>query len=166
MVSALDRAPDREAWLATYRHRFTRLRDELQLHPARPTAADTFEAAARTARDVAASNLPLGLALVMHLYPLCALRCVSLPWFGAAHRRRGRLLQDIDARRLILANAGSERAAGAHAPVRVTRAREGILVEGTYEYISLAHVADLVLLGAGLHPPAADLGRTRHRRHS
>ncbi|HUQ09214.1 MAG TPA: hypothetical protein VM146_02785 [Steroidobacteraceae bacterium] len=156
LVAALDRAPDREAWLATYRYRFAHLRRELQLHPARPTAAATFEVAARTARDVASRNLPLGLALVMHLYPLCALRCVPLPWFSAANRRRTQLLHDIDARKLVLANAGSDRAAGAHAPVHVTRTRSGIRIDGTFDYVSLAHVADLVLFNA----PLTDTSRT------
>ena len=56
---------------------------ELDLHPAESTAAATFEAAAQTARSVAVDCLPLGIALVMHLYPLCALRCVPLPWWSA-----------------------------------------------------------------------------------
>ena len=61
------------------------LRAELNLHPAESTAAATFAAAAQTARSVAADCLPLGIAIVMHLYPLCALRCVPLPWWSAAN---------------------------------------------------------------------------------
>ena len=86
----------------------------------------------------------------MHLYPLCALRCVPLPWWSAAHLRRVLLLRSIDRRSLILANAGSERASGAHAPVTLKRARDGLRVSGTYEYMSLAHVADIVLFSAPL----------------
>jgi len=130
--------------------RFERLRAGRSLHPAGATAAQTFESAARTARGVAAECLPLGLALVMHLYPLCVLRCVSLPWFSQAGLRRARLLRDIDDRKLILANAGSERAAGAHAPVAVTRTHDGVRVDGTYDYVSLANVADIVLFSAPL----------------
>ncbi len=126
------------------------LRAELNLHPAESTAAATFEAAAQTARSVAVECLPLGIALVMHLYPLCALRCVPLPWWSSANLRRTRLLHAIDRRSLILANAGSERAAGAHAPVTLTRTRDGIRVDGTYDYVSLAHVADVVLFSAPL----------------
>ena len=86
----------------------------------------------------------------MHLYPLCALRCVPLPWWSPAHWRRALLLHDIDRHSMILANAGSERAAGAHAPVTLQKARNGIRVTGTYEYMSLAHVADVVLFTAPL----------------
>ena len=122
----------------------------MNLHPAESTAAVTFEAAAQTARQVAADCLPLGIALVMHLYPLCALRCVPLPWWSVANLRRAMLLRTIDRHSLILANAGSERAAGAHAPVTLTRARDGVRVDGTYEYMSLAHVADIVMFSAPL----------------
>ncbi len=90
------------------------------------------------------------LALVMHLYPLCALRCVPLPWFSPAHRRRAHLLRTIDGRRLVLANAGSERTGGMSAPVKVTRVDDAIQLDGTFEYVSLAHVADLVLFAAPL----------------
>jgi alkylation response protein AidB-like acyl-CoA dehydrogenase len=120
------------------------------LHPAESTAAANFEAAAHTARAVAADCLPLGIAIVMHLYPLCALRCVPLPWWSAANLRRALLLRAIDRHSLILANAGSERAAGAHAPVTLTRTTNGVRVDGTYEYMSLAHVADVVMFSAPL----------------
>jgi alkylation response protein AidB-like acyl-CoA dehydrogenase len=99
---------------------------------------------------VAADCLPLGIAVVMHLYPLCALRCVPLPWWSAANLRRARLLQAVDGRSLILANAGSERAAGAHEPVTLSRMRDGIRIDGTYDYVSLAHAADIVLFSAPL----------------
>jgi alkylation response protein AidB-like acyl-CoA dehydrogenase len=51
---------------------------------------------------------------------------------------------------LILANAGSERTAGAHEPVALTRTRTGLRVDGTYDYVSLAHVADIALFCAPL----------------
>jgi len=131
-----------------FRRRFERLRAEEDLHPERGTAAATFEAAAQTARNVAVECLPLGIAIVMHLYPLCALRCVPLPWWSAANLRRTLLLRAIDRRSLILANAGSERAAGAHAPVTLRNTAAGLRIDGTYEYMSLAHVADVVLFSA------------------
>jgi len=120
------------------------------LHPAESTVSATFEAAARTARAVAAQCLPLGIAVVMHLYPLCALRCVTLPWWSAANFRRLNLLRTIERGSLILANAGSERTAGAHRPVTLSRTRAGIRVDGTYDYVSLANVADVVLFNAPL----------------
>jgi hypothetical protein len=60
------------------------------------------------------------------------------------------LLRAIDRGSLILANAGSERATGAHAPVTLTRAGDGVRVDGTYEYMSLAHAADIVMFSAPL----------------
>lgn len=138
------------AWREEFRRRFDALRSEMNLHPAEVMASATFESAATTARAVAAECLPLGLALVMHLYPLCALRCVPLPWISLANARRALLLHTIDRRSLILANAGSERAAGAHEPITVTRARGGFRIDGTYEYMSLANAADIVLFSAPL----------------
>ena len=129
---------------------FEGLRSRVDLHPAGPTAAATFEAAANTARVIAADSLPLGIGVVMHLYPLCALRCVPLPWWSTGNLRRMLLLGVVDRRSLILANAGSERAAGAHAPVKLSRTRNGVRIDGTYEYMSLAHVADIVLFSAPL----------------
>jgi alkylation response protein AidB-like acyl-CoA dehydrogenase len=150
LVAAVSRAPDDASWGFAFRHGFRGLRADLNLHPAERTAAATFAAAADTARSVAVDCLPLGLALVMHLYPLCALRCVPLPWWSSAGFRRTLLLHAIDRRSLILANAGSERAAGAHAPVEMTRTRNGIRVNGTFDYVSLANVADVVLFSAPL----------------
>ena len=94
--------------------------------------------------------MPLGIGVVMHLYPLCALRCVPLPWWSVGNFRRMLLLRAIDRDSLILANAGSERAAGAHTPVTLSRTRHGVRVDGTYEYMSLAHEADIVLFCAPL----------------
>ena len=121
------------------------------------TASALFETAARTARTVAEGCLPLGIGLVMHLYPLCALRCVPLPWWSAGNFRRTLLLRAIDRGSLILANAGSERAAGVHTPVTLSRARNGVRIDGTYEYMSLAHEADIVLFSAPLADGSATL---------
>jgi alkylation response protein AidB-like acyl-CoA dehydrogenase len=150
LVAEVGRATDERAWSQAFRLGFGRLGRELQLHPAGSRASATFASAAATARAVGADCLPLGIALVMHLYPLCALRCVPLPWWSAAHRRRAWLLHAVDRHALILANAGSERAAGAHEPVKLSRSRDGIRIDGTYDYVSLAHVADVVLFSAPL----------------
>jgi alkylation response protein AidB-like acyl-CoA dehydrogenase len=148
LVAAVGRAADDAAWHEEFRRGFDRLRPSLTLHPEEQNAPAMFEAAAETARTACAECLPFGLALVMHLYPLCAVRCVPLPWWSAASRRRARLLHAVDSGGLLLANAGSERAAGAHEPVTLSRTRGGILVDGTYDYVSLAHVADVVLFSA------------------
>jgi hypothetical protein len=129
---------------------FASVRAKLNLHPAESTAAATFESAAATARAISAECLPLGLAVVMHLYPLCALRCVPLPWWSTANLRRLKLLRAVESRSLILANAGSERAAGVQSPVTVSRTHDGVAVSGAFEYMSLASVADLVLFSAPL----------------
>jgi len=155
LVADATRAPDETAWREAFRRGFAALRADLHLHPAGSTAAGTFEAAAATARDVAVNCLPLGIAIVMHLYPLCVLRCVPLPWWRQSALRRSRLLRNINSRALILSNAGSERASGAHPPVMLTRTHDGIRVDGTYDYVSLANVADLVLFSA----PLADSDR-------
>jgi hypothetical protein len=113
-------------------------------------AGASFEAAARAAREVATDCLPLGIATVMHLYPLCALRAVPLPRWSLANLKRARLLRSIRSHALVLANAGSERAAGHNDLVRVTPAADGVRIDGTFEYVSLASVADLVLFSAPL----------------
>lgn len=145
LVAAVELAPDDAARAQAFCLGFDRLYVDLDLHPAESTASGMFESAAATARQVAADCLPLGLALVMHLYPLCALNCVPLPWWSPANLRRTRLMGDIRDHGLMLANAGSERVDGMAAPVTVTRTRGGILLDGTHDYVSLAHVADLVL---------------------
>jgi hypothetical protein len=168
MSSATDDAARREA----FRGGFMRLRAVLDLHPAGATPSATFTAASATAREVSAQCLPLGIGLVMHLYPLCALRCVPLPWWSPAGRRRARLLRAIDRQGLILANAGSERRLGAPAPVWLTRSQDGLRISGHYEYVSLADVADLVLFTApmtdhtlfcatSLHADSVEVGTSR-----
>jgi hypothetical protein len=142
-------APEAD-WRRAFRAAFAQLRGEVDLHPMAATPSATFEAAARSARAVAAQCLPLGIGLLMHLYPLCALRCVPLPWWSPANYRRRRLLRAIDRHSWMLANAGSERATGAHVPVTLTRGSDGLRAHGTYDYVSLANVADLLLFQAPL----------------
>jgi alkylation response protein AidB-like acyl-CoA dehydrogenase len=86
----------------------------------------------------------------MHLYPLCALQCVPIPLLSPARLRRAFLLRTIRGRSLIVANAGSERTAADHAPVTVVPDGDGVRVDGTYEYMSLSSVADVVFFKAPL----------------
>jgi hypothetical protein len=148
LVAAAQDAGDEASWAERFRDGFDRLYMELDLHPAEHAPAAVFASAADTARRVAAQCLPLGIALVMHLYPLCAFKCVPLPWWSAASLRRSRLLREVENHGLVLANAGGERDRGTAAAVTVTKTRHGLLVNGTFEYVSLAHVADVVLFPA------------------
>jgi len=151
LVAHVARTRDETSARAVYRAGFARLREELVLHPpAALRASDVFEVAARTVRRLAASNLPLGLAVTMHLYPLCALQCVPIPLLSPARLRRAFLLRAIRSRSLIVANAGSERTAGDHAPVAVVPDGDGVRVDGTYEYMSLSSIADVVFFKAPL----------------
>jgi alkylation response protein AidB-like acyl-CoA dehydrogenase len=163
MREARSLSPSIDNMGADFLGRFARLRSTLQMHPAEATPAATFAAAAHTARAVAVECLPLGVAVVMHLYALCALRCVPLPWVSPANFRRRALLHAIDSGSLIVANTGSERAAGAHDPVTISLTREGLRIDGTYPYMSLANVADVVLFSVPLGDStvfcAADLRR-------
>jgi hypothetical protein len=60
------------------------------------------------------------------------------------------LLRTIRNRSLILANAGGERSRGAHHSLVACQDAEGIRIDGTLEYMSLATVADVVLFKARL----------------
>ena len=110
-------AGDGPAARDAYREGFKRLRSQLEMYPVsgRP-ASVIFESAAETARNLAAGCLPLGIAVAMHLYPLCVLQCIPLPLLSFARFQRAMLLRTIRNRSLILANAGSERTRGAPIP--------------------------------------------------
>ena len=146
-----------------FREGFGRLRAELEMYPAAGRPSAVFESAARTARSLAAPCQPLGIAVAMHLYPLCALQCMPLPRLSLARLQRALLVRTIRKRRLLLANAGSERTRGAEPNAVARLDAEGLLIEGTFEYVSLANVADIVLFkarvadSAGLALCAADL---------
>ncbi len=134
-----------------YREGFTRLRSQLDMYPVSGRHASvTFESAAKTVRALAASCLPLSIAVAMHLYPLCVLQCLPLPWLSFARFQRAMLLRTIRNRSLILANAGGERTRGAHQCLTAHQDEEGIRIDGTFEYMSLATVADVVLFQARL----------------
>jgi hypothetical protein len=150
LVERVNRAGEGRAAREAYRDGFRRLRARLDLYPASRRASAVFESAAGTASPVAATCLPLGIALAMHLYPLCALQCIPLPLLSVARFQRAMLLRTIRSRALILANAGSERARGAQ-PCLVARYQaDGVRVDGTCDYMSLASVADVVLFKARL----------------
>ena len=81
MNVALDGPAAREA----YREGFARLRSELEMYPVPGRQASVvFESAAKTASNLAAGCLPLGIAVAMHLYPLCVLQCMPLPLLSFA----------------------------------------------------------------------------------
>ena len=133
-----------------YREGFSRLRSHLQMYPAsgrQPSVV--FESAARTARTLAASCLPLGIAVAMHLYPLCVLQCMPVPRLSFARFQRAMLLRTIRKRSLILANAGAERTRGAGHALVARRTRTAF---GSTERSNTCpgHVADVVLFKAPL----------------
>lgn len=139
--------PAREA----YREGFARLRSQVEMYPAPARHPSlVFESAAHTARGLAAGCLPLGIAVSMHLYPLCVLQCMPLPLLSFARFQRAMLLRTIRNHSLILANAGGERARGADQPLIARPDAQGLRIDGTFEYMSLASVADVVLFKARL----------------
>jgi hypothetical protein len=92
----------------------------------------------------------LGIAVAMHLYPLCVPQCLPLPRLSLARFQRAMLLRAIRSRSLILANAGGERTRGAEHSLVARQEAEGLRIDGTFEYMSLATVADIVLFKARL----------------
>ncbi len=151
LVEHLNGAGDGPAAREAYREGFQRLRSRLELYPASGRHASVvFESAARTARSLAAGCLPLGVAVAMHLYPLCVLQCLPLPLLSFARFQRAMLLRTIRNRSLIVANAGGERTRGGDHTVVAVPDADGIRIDGTFEYMSLATVADVVLFKARL----------------
>src|SRR5436305_5651472 len=133
-VARINGAGDGPAARDAYREGFKRLRSQLEMYPAagrHPSVA--FESAAKTARTLAASCLPLGLAVAMHLYPLCVLQCLPLPLLSFARFQRAMLLRTIRNRSLILANAGGERTRGIHPSLVARQDAEGIRIDGTFD---------------------------------
>ena len=150
-LERMNGASDGPAARDVYREGFRRLRSQLEMYPVsgRP-ASGVFESAAQTASRLAAFCLPLGIAVAMHLYPLCVLQCMPLPLLSFARFQRAMLLRTIRNRSLILANAGGERTRGGDHPLVARPDAEGIRIDGTFEYMSLATVADVVLFKARL----------------
>ena len=151
LIERVNGAGDELAARDAYRECFTHLRSRLAMYPVpgrHPSVV--FESAATTARDLAASCLPLGIAVAMHLYPLCVLQCIPLPLLSVARFQRTMLLRTIRHRMLIVANAGSERTRGSDHPVVARQDADGFRLDGTYQYMSLATVADLALFKARL----------------
>ena len=141
-----------------FRLGFPGLASHLRMYPpAGRSPSNVLEAISSEARRVASVCLPLAIALSMHWYPLCALQCASLKPFSLARIHRALLLRRVRANRLIIANAGSERAAGAQEPLIATRVGDGFLLRGTYQYMSLASVADVVLMKARLEEDGREL---------
>jgi hypothetical protein len=150
-IARVNGAGDGPAARAVYRQGFTRLRSQLEMYPVSARrASGIFESAAKTASTLAATCLPLGIAVAMHLYPFCVLQCVPLPLVSFARFQRAMLLRTIRNRSLILANAGGERTRGGDHAMVARQDAEGIRIDGTFEYMSLATVADVVLFKARL----------------
>src|SRR5215510_6789671 len=84
-IAEMNAARSDNQWRQALRRELDRLRTQVALYPLPGVSpAATFESAAAAVRGVAAQCLPLGLALVMHLYPLCALQCAPLPAMSLA----------------------------------------------------------------------------------
>jgi hypothetical protein len=150
-IERVNDAGDGPAAHETYREGFTRLRSQLDMYPVSGRHASIiFESAAKTARNLAEGCLPLGLAVAMHLYPLCVLQCIPLPLLSFERFQRAKLLRTIRNRSLIVANAGGERTQGAHPSVLARQDAGGVRIDGTFEYLSLASVADVVFFQARL----------------
>jgi hypothetical protein len=150
-IERVNGSGDGPAAREAFREGFNRLRRQLELYPVSGRrASDTFESAAKTARNLAADCLPLGIAVAMHLYPLCVLQCMPLPLLSFARFQRAMLLRTIRNRSLILANAGGERTQGRQHSLVARQDAEGIRIDGTFEYMSLATVADIVFFKAPL----------------
>jgi hypothetical protein len=75
---------------------------------------------------------------------------MPLPLLSFARFQRAMLLRTIRNRSLILANAGGERTRGADHSLVARQDAEGVRIDGTFEYMSLATVADVVLFKARL----------------
>ena len=150
-IARVNGAGDEAAARDAFCEGFTRLRSQLKIYPVSGRHASvTFESAAQTARNLAAGCLPLGIAVAMHLYPLCVLQCVPLPLLSFARFQRAMLLRTIRNRSLVLANAGGERTRGIQHSVVAHQDADGVRIDGTFEYMSLASVADVVLFVARL----------------
>jgi hypothetical protein len=151
LVERMNGAGDGPAAREAYREGFERLRSQLEIYPVSGRRASViFESAAKTARNLAASCLPLGIAVAMHLYPLCVLQCIPLPLLSFARFQRAMLLRTIRNRSLILANAGGERTRETDHSLVARQDADGIRIDGTFEYMSLATVADVVFFKARL----------------
>ncbi len=98
-----------------------------------------------------ARSIPLGVALAMHLYMLCALASIPLTEEKPRSRRR-RFLQLVADRKLIVANSGSDslyRSDNADkSATRAVRCPDGLLVTGHKTFVSLATVADVLMFTA------------------
>ena len=151
LIERMNGAGDGPSARDVFREGFERLRSQLEIYPVSGRRASViFESAAKTARNLAASCLPLGIAVAMHLYPLCVLQCIPLPLLSFARFQRAMLLRTIRNRSLILANAGGERTRETDHSLVARQDADGIRIDGTFEYMSLATVADVVFFKARL----------------
>jgi hypothetical protein len=155
-IERMNGAGDGPAAREAYRAGFERLRSGLDMYPVPGERASVvFESAAGTAATIAAGCLPLGIAVAMHLYPICVLQCIPLPLLSVARFQRAMLLRTIRSRSLILANAGGERTRGVQHSLVAHHDGDGLRVDGTFEYMSLSSVADVVFFKSPLAGSAA-----------
>lgn len=151
MLADLSAVPPGHYCPQTFRAHFEAIKARVELHPARGSRpSHMLQAASDTVRSISATCLPVAVAVCMHLYPYCALHWFPLPSLSVARLRRDALLRDVRRRRLILANAGGARSSHAAHPVTGRSVPEGLRVQGTFEYMSLASVADRALFRAPL----------------
>lgn len=143
-------AADERAARHAFRRSFNQLRLLLPMYPTGSRPSGVFESAAAAVRSLAATSLPLAIAVCMHLYPLCVLQCIPIPLLSVARLKRAMLLRTIRNRSLLLANTGSERTNGTTSPLIATRTADGMRIDGRCEYMSLSSVADIVLFKAQL----------------
>jgi alkylation response protein AidB-like acyl-CoA dehydrogenase len=98
-------------------------------------------------------SIPLGVALAMHLYMLCALATLPLTE-EEPYTRRQHFLRHVAAQKLIIANSGSDslhRSDNADkSATRAIRRPSGLIVTGHKTFVSLATVADLLMFTAEL----------------
>jgi hypothetical protein len=143
-------AADERSARHAFRRAFNQLRSQLPLYPTGSRPSEVFESSATSVRSLGASCLPLAIAVAMHLYPYCVLKCVPIPLLSVARLKRAMLLRTIQNRSLLLANTGSERIHGSSTPLVATRSADGMRIDGRCEYMSLSSVADIVLFKAHL----------------
>jgi hypothetical protein len=71
LIERMNGAGDGPSARDVFREGFERLRSQLEIYPVSGRRASViFESAAKTARNLAASCLPLGIAVAMLLFPL------------------------------------------------------------------------------------------------
>ncbi|MCD9008197.1 hypothetical protein LDO31_18540 [Luteimonas sp. XNQY3] len=149
MLASLDSPRSEQESSQVFRRHFNEIKRQIDLHPSKGSSpSQLLSEASEIVRSISAPCLPLGIAICMHLYPYCALQWFPLPRLSVARLRRDALIREICRGELILANAGAARSAQVEHPVKGRRETAGMRIDGTFEYMSLASVADRILFRA------------------